>query len=377
MMFVPIPHKVRRPTSSGSPQPPCRRRPGPISVLVGAFAALVVGGLTGSAAQAAPTPLVGVFAFAAGSCNGGRVNGSYFRMILQGGNANGPFLSNSDSTCSDQTYTPMSPGTDRGLQTGSYQPEPSPAFDGSGNSLANRIISPARFYGVAYSASTNPVDPQTGVRVPVPTVIAAGTTLSGDLQAVAVSWNNQRFNQGSPKPGGSSPGDTTPVTGTYDSGSGDFTLHWTSQVVGGPFNGFSGLWHLTGQFIAGHPTGAGGGVGALSASASASSSSGAATGGGSQAGVGGHAAGATTPHGVVPTPATATPGSGAPVSSTRGSDSSRAAATLTSRGVTHTGLHLTRFVVALIVAAGLLGLWGLLFFDRKLRAAGGNHTPIP
>jgi hypothetical protein len=41
-----------------------------------------------------------------------------------------------------------------------------------------------------------------------------------------------------------------PVTGTYNAKTHGFVLSWTSQVVGGPFNGFTGDWHLTGTFVA-------------------------------------------------------------------------------------------------------------------------------
>ena len=50
-------------------------------------------------------------------------------MVLSGGtNSAGPYFSNSDSTCSDNTYTPLAPGTAGGLVSGNYQPESSPAF---------------------------------------------------------------------------------------------------------------------------------------------------------------------------------------------------------------------------------------------------------
>jgi len=85
--------------------------------------------------------------------------------------------------------------------------------------------------------------------VPAPSIAANGTALSGNLESFGVSWNNQEFNQGSPKPGGSTPGNTTPVVGTYNPSTGSYTLQWSSQVVGGPFNGFSAFWNLTGRFI--------------------------------------------------------------------------------------------------------------------------------
>jgi hypothetical protein len=213
-----------------------------------------------SGIAAAATPLVGTFTITAGSCSGGVATGTYLRMVLSGGtNAAGPYFSNSDSTCADNTYTPLAPGTDKGLVSGSYQPEPAPAFDGSGNALANRVTAPVAFEGVRFATATNPVDPQTGLHVPAPSISADGNALSGSVQSFAVSWNNQQFNQGSPKPDGSSPGNTTPVTGTYNPSTGAYTLQWSSQVVGGPFNGFSAFWNLTGTFIpaaGGSPSGA-------------------------------------------------------------------------------------------------------------------------
>lgn len=197
-------------------------------------------------AQAEPAPLTGVLRLAAGACSGGAATGSYFRMILANGSPSGPFLANSDSTCDDETYTLLRPGTDGGLRLNELQPQPTPAFDRSGNARAARFIRPVRFYGVDFSAATNPVDPQTGTRVPAPVVRVSGATVTADLRAVGVTWNNQVFNQGAPKPDGSTPGNTRLATGRYDSRTGELTLQWTSQIQGGPFNGFTGLWHLTG-----------------------------------------------------------------------------------------------------------------------------------
>src|SRR5579884_1671576 len=89
------------------------------------------------------TALTGTFRVSAGSC-AGAVTGSWFRMLSPAGSP----VSNNDSPCSDKTYTPLAPGSDGGLVTGSYQPDPSPAFDGTGNGLAHRIFQPAKFYGV-------------------------------------------------------------------------------------------------------------------------------------------------------------------------------------------------------------------------------------
>jgi hypothetical protein len=248
--------------------------------LVGA-ALLALSVAPGSAYAAAPTgQLTGRFDIAKGTC-GPAPAGSYFRMILPTGGPQGPYVSNSDSKCSDQTYTLLEPGVDGGLVTGIYQVEPTPGFDGNGNSLANHITAPARFFGVNFSSSTNPVDPQTGADVAAPSLTAAADgTLSGDLRSFAASWNNQEFNQGAPKPDGSLPGNTAAPTGTVDSGNGAFTLEWASQIVGGPFDKFTGLWHLEGTFTAsGQPasSGAVGGAPTVDQSSTDSSSSASAT----------------------------------------------------------------------------------------------------
>jgi hypothetical protein len=204
------------------------------------------------AAAAGGASLVGTFALTGGACQSGGASGTYFRMVQPSGTvANGPFVSNGDSTCADKTYTLLAPGSDGGLVTGANQPAPSPAFDGQGNSLANRITVPAVFFGVKFGLSTDPTDRQSGAKVTPPSVQSDGAgKLTGDLRAWEATWNKQDFNQGAPKPDGSMPKLTTPVHGTYDAATGAFVLEWTSTIVGGPFNEFTGSWHLAGTFRA-------------------------------------------------------------------------------------------------------------------------------
>jgi hypothetical protein len=214
-------------------------------------AALSVAALPGISPASADTgtPLVGTFKITTGAQSGSNAaTGSYFRMIQPGGNAtSGPFLANADSSAADKTYTLFTPGMDGGLVTGSYQSQPSTGFDGNGNSLSGRIIKPTPFFGVNFGISTNAKDLQTGDNTVVPAISVDGSSLSGDLRAFDASWNTQQFNQGSPKSNGSTAG-TTPVTGTYNSGTKAFSINWTSLIVGGPFNGFTGAWHLEGTF---------------------------------------------------------------------------------------------------------------------------------
>jgi hypothetical protein len=107
---------------------------------------------------------------------------------------------------------------------------------------------------VQFSVSTAATDPQTGTPVRAPEISANGAQLDGDLRAFGASWNRGHFNQGSPKPDGSKPGLTSGPTGTYDAATGTFTLEWSSAIVGGPFNGFTGEWHFAGRFVAATPS---------------------------------------------------------------------------------------------------------------------------
>jgi hypothetical protein len=202
-----------------------------------------------AAAATKAQTLVGTFRLTAGAVTASGVTGSYFRMIYPGGTvAGGKFFDNPDSKDPDKSYTPVSPGTAGGLVTGKYQAAPSPAFDSTGNSLAGAIIAPQTFTAIDFGLATDPKDPSTGVTVPPPSIQVKGGKLSGQVRAFTAAWNNLYFNQGSPKPDGSKPGLTATVSGTYNPKTHAFVLTWSSQVVGGPFNGFTGYWHLQGVF---------------------------------------------------------------------------------------------------------------------------------
>lgn len=186
--------------------------------------------------------LAGVFKLAAGACAGAVVSGSYFRMVQTGGTAEGPYIPNPDSPCTaDPTYSLLAPGADGGLVTGSYQPAPDPAFDASGNATASAIAQPVTFFGVAFGLATDPaIDP--------PALTATAGSLSGQVKGWTAYYAGAPFNQGSPKPDGSKPGLTTDVTGTIDPATGAFVIEWSSLIVGGSFDSFTGIWHLEGVF---------------------------------------------------------------------------------------------------------------------------------
>jgi hypothetical protein len=222
-------------------------------------ATLLAGAVTATAlaaaatgATTAPKTLTGTFVIATGPSANGVPHGSYFRMVYPGGSVTkGKFFANPNSSATNKTYTLISPGTAGGLRTGKFQPAPTLAFDAKGNSRARSIIIPTSFTGINFSVVTASRDAQTGKKVPAPIIKVRNGKLSGDLRAFAANWNNLSFNQGSPKPNGTRPGLTASVTGTYNAKTHAYVLNWTSAIIGGPFNGFTGVWHLTGVFRAG------------------------------------------------------------------------------------------------------------------------------
>ena len=189
-------------------------------------------------------------------------------------------MPNGDSIVPGGAATLLEPGTEGGLRTGGYQSEPNPAFAG-GNSLAGSITKPTKFFAVEFGTSTNPVDPQTQRGVVAPTVVNKAGVLTADLSAWGASWNNQEFNQACTEAAGESgtggggrcagPAGVglgraemaehaqrdgrQRATGDRHLRPGQPCLHfeWTSLIVGGPFNGFTGVWHLEGAFDRAEP----------------------------------------------------------------------------------------------------------------------------
>ena len=192
--------------------------------------------------EAAPTfegELVGTFSIDAAVCDDpATASGSYFRMLQPDGTLDaGPYIPNADSVCADTTFSGLAPGTDGGLVTGQWQPAPDPAFDDGGNALAAGVFEPVTFFAVAFAGATDPAEA-------APAVDAADGVLSGDLSAFTAYYGGGNFNQGAPKPDGSGEA----PTGTIDPETGAYVLDWTSQIAGGSFDGFVGVWHLEGTF---------------------------------------------------------------------------------------------------------------------------------
>lgn len=210
---------------------------------------------------AAGEEMKGLFKITKGTCQGTTgATGSYFQMIDPGGSP----IPNNTSPCNEGTnyssFNPLSPGTDGGLSTTGFQPHPSPAFDANWNALAKRIVMPSKFFSVDFGLATNEKDPQTQINVTIPKIIHDGAgkiSADSDLRSVGAAWNGNpastsagegHYNQGAPKPDGSTEAPTKRASGTYNATTKAFVIEWQSKIIGGAFNGNSGKWHLEGTF---------------------------------------------------------------------------------------------------------------------------------
>lgn len=196
------------------------------------------------------TPITGLMTIDPGltRASGYYRSGSYFAL-----GANNP---NSNSVL-------LAPGSAGGILLGSYQPfvlnpdVPHPAGPygpGTGYSSlptsTSTLLAPFGFFGNQTYTGTNPIGYQSGDPHPVPTAsydpgscVGSVCTLSITLDAWEVMWNGTAFEQG-PRPVSSGP--FVPAVGTLDLATNTYSVTWASQIKGGPFNGISGYWHLSG-----------------------------------------------------------------------------------------------------------------------------------
>lgn len=202
-----------------------------------------------SSATRTVTALEGVLHIDGGACAGsGKPTGSWIQLSKGGGP-----IPNPNSACDSGNYTPVTQGA-TGLKLGSFQPNPSPTFDGSGNSLADAILTPTEFLGARFGAATDPRNEQTspsGPSVfPAPSATVDGTALSADMSAVNFTYNGPA--NGTCASGGGTgcyAVGSSEAGGSYDSATGHYVLSWTATIQGGSFNGASATFYLTGQFV--------------------------------------------------------------------------------------------------------------------------------
>ena len=201
--------------------PALRRAPLLVAMIVTALLSLTAA-FAATTASALSLPLPGTLLVTSGNDSGGSPTGSYFVMSDPGGN---PIINSSTG----KTYTLLTAGTS-GLKLFTYDDGPTPAFDGSGNALADRIVQPTAFFGTHFSVATprgNPVPKVIlNLRYPAPTVTV-------DLRAWTAYWNTQSFNQGA-----------LFTATSYNPITKRIVLDWSSRITSGPFQNFTGNWHI-------------------------------------------------------------------------------------------------------------------------------------
>jgi hypothetical protein len=226
-----------------------KRRISVATITAAALFVALAAGPSDNAEASTGKVLRGIFKLTAGACQGTSVTGTYFRMRFPHANVtNERYFQNATSTCSDKTYTLGVPGTQGGLLTGKFQPDPTPAFDAQGGGLAGAIEQPQNFGDINLSIATDKRDPVSGIAVPAPSIVDAKGKLTGQVAAWSIAWKKMFMNQGSLKPGQSLRRTHSTLSGIYNRSTRAFVLMWTSPVVGGPFDGFTGYWHLEGTF---------------------------------------------------------------------------------------------------------------------------------
>jgi hypothetical protein len=191
---------------------------------------------------------IGVFSIDPGVCEGaGKPEGSYMVVLS---NTDGLPESNSSSECEGGYFTLLRQGTS-GLETGVFEPNPDPTFDGGGNSLANQIIQPIPWDGKLLGMATDPRDvadaPSGPPIYPDPSAYVAGNRIIIDLRSLNITWNgtpNSTCATAQPPGHGCTEVGSYTVTGTFDPATNQYSVNWSA---GQSFNdGGQVLFHLQG-----------------------------------------------------------------------------------------------------------------------------------
>ena len=213
--------------------------------IVGMVATAPVG-----AANAHATTLVGTFKLTAGSCATTHADRDVLPHDLSRREPHGgKFFDNPDSTCTDKSYTLAVPGTAGGFTTGKYQPEPGAGLLGDGKRPVEHDHPTTVVHGHQlqhrHESEGSPdrscrtgADDQGQEREALGTgrgverIMEQALLQSGLAQARRhLAWADR--------------------AGHRDLQLQDPRLRADvgSAVVGGPFNGFTGYWHLQGKFV--------------------------------------------------------------------------------------------------------------------------------
>ncbi len=226
---------------------------------------LILGIFAGFAPSAHAVRLTGLLTINEGIKDSIEVAPGVFVDVYQGGSY---FAMNADDPNSSSAAM-LSSGTAGGIQLDSFQnfitdpDEPHPAghpdaVNGAGSGYSGLVsegsaLSAFKFFGVPTYVGLNPLSYQSGLTKNAPTLNMDGAScvnslcdISVDLSSWEVYWNGSVFEQG-PRPDNTIP-EFELAMGTVDVVSGEYTLNWKSQILGGPFDGVNGFWYLEGQF---------------------------------------------------------------------------------------------------------------------------------
>jgi hypothetical protein len=227
-----------------------RARLAVLATTVGLLLSACSGG--GGHGAGAGTSLVGTFRLEPGQCTSATAapTGSYLEVTDA---ADAKEVDNPQSGCANRQFTLLAPGTDGGVVTGRFQPDPTPTFDSHGNSLAASIVAPVTFQGTMLGMATNADDEQDGPNGPpafgAPEASVRGTALTIDLRSLDVTYDG---NPGTTCSTASGVGcwnlGSKSVTGTYQPATHHFSVGW---FVGETFTpaGDSLTVHLEGTFV--------------------------------------------------------------------------------------------------------------------------------
>ena len=116
----------------------------------------------------------------------------------------------------------------------------SPANDPSGPVGFSFFGAPVNTYTNSsnYVTANNAAGSLAGGPVPTGTLDAATSTMTIDLSSWFADWNGTAFNQGAT------------ATGSWNSGTGAYSISWHKVIVGGSFNGKDGQWTAQGMATA-------------------------------------------------------------------------------------------------------------------------------
>jgi len=210
------------------------------------------GGGAGAGSTGPVVTLHGTFEIQPGRCTSshGVPTGSWMVIV---DSADSKTVANPDGGCANHFYTPLTPGTDRGIETGQFQANPTPTFDTTSNSLADAVITPVSFDGKKFGMGTSANDvqdaPNGGPVFTAPRALLQGSKLSVDLRSLNITY-------------GGPPGSTCAsaqgygcwnlgskaATGTYDAATHTYEIEW---YLGESFTqlGDSMLVRFSGKFV--------------------------------------------------------------------------------------------------------------------------------